>query len=140
MKKTIIFWAISIFLSIFIFVGLFIFLEKSALYRKKSSNLSKISEEKKDLDFNELARFCLRNEGEYIEIRPHTNKKERWHCIFPDKSECELEEFYKGSCKRGEKKCRDFCGDGVCQKEKICVEAGCICIEDKNNCPSDCSS
>lgn len=37
--------------------------------------------------------------------------------------------------------CIDKCGDGVCQKVDLkCVDnLNCICLEDTNECPQDCS-
>lgn len=136
-KRDILF--IFIFLFALISFVLFLFFGKE-IFKTKKADFSSGPQtiEEKRVDFKELVRFCLQNGGEFIEIRPDKEKKERAHCIFEDKSECDLEDFYKKACKKGEKKCRDFCGDGVCQQKEICIDLGCICPESRETCPIDC--
>ncbi len=40
---------------------------------------------------------------------------------------------------KGEKCCRDFCGDGICQRI-VCMACGCPCPETEENCPEDCTN
>ncbi len=58
-------------------------------------------------------------------------------CIFEDGSECEEWAFFRGECKKGEKFCKDKCGDDICD-EFVCQAAGCPCAENIDNCPEDC--
>ena len=47
-------------------------------------------------------------------------------CVFEDLSECEEWQFYRNECQKGERFCKDFCGDGVCQ-EIVCLAVGRPC-------------
>lgn len=40
---------------------------------------------------------------------------------------------------KGEKCCKDFCGDGICQRI-VCMACGCPCPETEENCPEDCKT
>jgi len=101
---------------------------------------SKIKNEyKENINYQSLSQatiFC-KNQGGKIEIRKNIEGNERKFCIFDDGSECEEWDFYYKKCKKGEKFCRNFCGDGICQ-EIVCMEVGCPCAETKESCPIDC--
>lgn len=58
-------------------------------------------------------------------------------CIFNDGSECAQWDFLRGDCKKGERFCKDLCGDGICQ-EIVCMAVGCPCAETPESCPKDC--
>ena len=59
-------------------------------------------------------------------------------CIFDDGSECGQRDFFREDCKKGERFCKDLCGDGVCQ-EIVCLAIGCPCSETLESCPEDCT-
>jgi len=75
--------------------------------------------------------------GGQVEIRTDTQGAQTGFCVFDDGSECEEWNLYKGDCKKGDKSCKDLCGDGVCQ-EIVCMALGCPCSESKTSCPKDC--
>lgn len=85
---------------------------------------------------NPASVFC-KEQGGKLEIRRDKEGNEIGYCIFEDQSECEEWDFYYGKCKKGQRFCRDFCGDGICQ-EIVCFAIGCPCAETKENCPEDC--
>lgn len=58
-------------------------------------------------------------------------------CIFDDGSECGQWAFFRGECEKGERFCKDLCGDGVCQ-EVVCMAVDCPCAESAESCPEDC--
>ena len=58
-------------------------------------------------------------------------------CLFEDGSECPEWEFFRGECEKGERFCKDLCGDGECQ-ETVCMAVGCPCAESAATCPQDC--
>lgn len=58
-------------------------------------------------------------------------------CIFNDGSECAQWDFFRGDCKKGERFCKDLCGDDACQ-EIVCMAVGCPCAETPKSCPKDC--
>ncbi len=80
--------------------------------------------------------WCERQGGR-LEIRKNRDGNERRFCIFNDGSECDELDFYYRKCKKGERLCKDFCGDGICQ-EIVCMSIGCPCPESKESCPKDC--
>jgi len=61
----------------------------------------------------------------------------RGFCIFDDGSECGQWDFFREDCKKGERFCKDLCGDGICQ-EIVCMVVGCPCAETPKTCPQDC--
>jgi len=84
---------------------------------------------------NPASLYCEK-QGRKLEIR-NFKDGQKGFCLFADGSECEEWDFYSGKCKKGEKVCKDFCGDGVCQ-EIVCLTVGCPCPETKESCPKDC--
>jgi len=85
---------------------------------------------------NPASVFCEK-EGGKIEIRKDKEGNEQGFCLFEDGSECDEWAFYRGECKKGERFCKDLCGDGFCQ-EIVCMAIGCPCSETKDSCPEDC--
>jgi putative hemolysin len=85
---------------------------------------------------NPASVFC-KEHGGVLEIRKDKEGNERGFCIFDDGSECNEWDFYYGKCKKGEKFCKDLCGDGICQ-QMVCMAVGCPCAETKETCPIDC--
>jgi len=85
---------------------------------------------------NPASVFCEKQGGS-LEIRKDKEGNEKGFCIFEDGSECDEWNFYYGKCKKGEKFCKDLCGDGICQ-EIVCMAVGCPCAETKETCPEDC--
>jgi putative hemolysin len=79
--------------------------------------------------------FCEKQGGK-VEVR-NLKDGQKGFCIFANGSECDEWDFYNGKCKKGEKFCKDFCGDGICQ-EVVCLALGCPCPETKETCPKDC--
>jgi putative hemolysin len=84
---------------------------------------------------NPASVYCEKQGGK-LEIR-NFKDGQKGFCIFDDGSECDEWEFYYGKCKKGEKLCKDLCGDGICQ-EIVCMAIGCPCPETKESCPIDC--
>jgi putative hemolysin len=84
---------------------------------------------------NPASVYC-KNQGGKLEIR-NFKDGQRGFCIFDDGSECDEWDFYYGRCKKGEKFCKNLCGDGICQ-EIVCMAVGCPCSENKETCPIDC--
>jgi putative hemolysin len=84
---------------------------------------------------NPASVFC-KNQGGKVEIR-NFKDGEKGFCVFDDGTECEEWDFYYGKCKKGERVCKDLCGDGICQ-EIVCMAIGCPCPETKESCPIDC--
>ncbi len=84
---------------------------------------------------NPASVFCEKQGGQ-LEIR-NFKSGQKGFCLFEDGSECEEWDFYYGKCKKGERFCKDFCGDGICQ-EIVCMAVGCSCPETKQTCPIDC--
>jgi len=101
--------------------------EKTALKEKPQENQTEIA--------NPASLYCEKKEGK-SEIRNFSDGQKGF-CLFDDGSECEEWDFYSGKCKKGEKICKDLCGDGICQ-EIVCQAVGCPCAETKENCPKDC--
>jgi putative hemolysin len=127
---------------ILIFLGVFLILFLSFLFYFSRKNLIEKKSEKDQKEENQTiglpnpaSVFCKKEGGE-IEIRNFTDGQ-RGFCIFNDRSECDEWYFYRGECKKGERFCRDFCGDGICQ-EVVCWAQGCPCPETKENCLKDC--
>lgn len=85
---------------------------------------------------NPASVYCKEQGGE-LEIRKDKEGNEWGFCIFLDGSECEEWEFFRGECKKGERFCKDLCGDGIYQ-EVVCMEVGCPCPETPATCPDDC--
>lgn len=75
--------------------------------------------------------------GGSLEIRKDKEGNEVGFCLFDDGSECEEWAFFRNECQKGEKICKDLCGDGTCQ-EIVCEGSGCPCAESSQNCPADC--
>lgn len=123
-------WTI-LFLSLIFFFGLFFFLNFPEKKETKPSFVSFSFEIP-----NPASVFCEKQGGK-VEIRRDKEGNERGYCIFEDKSECEEWDFYYGKCKKGERFCRDFCGDGICQRI-VCLSLECPCPETKESCPEDC--
>jgi putative hemolysin len=84
---------------------------------------------------NPAAVFCKKQGGK-LEIRNFSDRQKGF-CLFDDGSECDEWDFYNGKCKKGERICKDLCGDGICQ-EIVCMAIGCPCPETKESCPIDC--
>jgi putative hemolysin len=84
---------------------------------------------------NPASDFCEKQGGK-LGIR-NFKDGQKGFCVFEDGTECDEWEFYYGKCKKGEKFCKDLCGDGICQ-EIVCMTIGCPCPETKENCPIDC--
>ena len=84
---------------------------------------------------NPASVYCQEKEGESENRALEGGTKS--FCVFEDGSECEEWQFLRAECKKGEKICKDFCGDGTCQ-EIVCLAIGCPCAETKTNCPVDC--
>jgi putative hemolysin len=120
-RKILIFLIISLFA---ISGGIFYFQWKNS---QKESPETKIP--------NPASVYCEKQGGK-LEIR-NFKDGQKGFCIFDDGAECDEWEFYYGKCKKGEKFCKDLCGDGVCQ-EIVCMAIGCPCPETKENCPIDC--
>ncbi|MGB9719580.1 MAG: DUF333 domain-containing protein [Candidatus Anstonellales archaeon] len=85
---------------------------------------------------NPASVYC-EEQGGTLEIRKDESGNEYGVCVFEDGSECEEWALYRGECKKGERFCKDMCGDGVCQ-EFVCMAVGCPCPEDPTSCPQDC--
>jgi len=128
MSKKILFLLIflSLFLGLIFYLAGKNFIEKSL--DKDKDKLTEIS--------NPASVYCEK-EGGKLEIRKDIKGNEKGFCLFNDGSECEEWDFYYGKCKKGERFCKDLCGDGICQ-EIVCLAIGCPCSENKTNCPQDC--
>ena len=85
---------------------------------------------------NPASVFC-EEQGGRLEIRKDKEGNERGFCLFDDGSECDEWAFYNKECQKGERFCKDLCGDGICQ-EIVCLAIGCPCAETKESCPEDC--
>ena len=85
---------------------------------------------------NPASVYCKKQRG-YWEIRKDKEGNESGFCLFEDGSECDEWKFFRGECKKGERFCKDLCGDGICQ-ELVCMAIGCPCSETPEACPSDC--
>ena len=110
---------------LFFILGIIFYFERSNF--QKETPKTEIS--------NPAAVFC-KEQGGKLEIRNFL-EGQKGFCFFDDGSECEEWDFYNGKCKKGERFCKDFCGDGNCQ-EIVCQAVGCPCSETKENCPKDC--
>lgn len=86
---------------------------------------------------NPASVYCEEHEGR-LEIRKDNESNEYGVCVFGDGSECEEWKFFRTECKKGERFCKDLCGDGTCQ-EVVCLAIGCPCAETLITCPQDCS-
>jgi len=106
-------------------------------YFLRQNFVQKNSQEKQTTGMANPASVYCEKEGGKLEIRKDKDGNEKGFCIFEDGSECEEWDFYYGKCKKGEKLCKDLCGDGVCQ-EIVCEATGCPCAENEENCPEDC--
>lgn len=84
---------------------------------------------------NPASVFC-EEQGGVLEHRM-VEAGQKGFCIFEDGSECGQWEFFRGECQKGERFCKDMCGDGICQ-EIVCMAIGCPCSETKETCPEDC--
>lgn len=84
---------------------------------------------------NPASSNCKENGGS-VEIRENDGGQVGF-CVFDDKSECEEWAFWRGNCKKGDKFCKDLCGNGICE-EIVCMAAGCPCAETAQICPKDC--
>ncbi len=62
---------------------------------------------------------------------------EKGFCKFDDGSECGQWEFFRDECSKGQRFCKDLCGDGKCQ-EIVCQALGCPCPETTESCSEDC--
>jgi len=100
------------------------------------TTFKKPSKEKAEIP-NPASVFCEKQGGR-VEVR-NFKEGQKGFCIFEDGSECDEWEFYYGKCKKGEKLCKNLCGDGVCQ-EIVCMAVGCPCPETKESCPEDCGT
>lgn len=85
---------------------------------------------------NPASVYCEEQTGT-LEIRTDADGNQRGFCLFADGSECEEWKFFQGECKKGEKFCKDLCGDGICQ-EVVCMAIGCPCPETPGTCSEDC--
>jgi putative hemolysin len=84
---------------------------------------------------NPAAVYC-EEQGGTLEYRM-IEVGQKGFCIFNDGSECGQRDFFREDCKKGERFCKDLCGDGVCQ-EIVCMAVGCPCSESPETCPEDC--
>lgn len=116
-----------------VFLGIFIFVNKS---KTPSAPLPTPTPPQEVEVENPAARFCLENGGN-LDIRSDREGNQKGFCIFEDGSECEEWSFFRGECKKGEKICRDLCGNGRCD-EIVCMATGCPCPETRESCPRDC--
>ncbi|MEM2933613.1 MAG: DUF333 domain-containing protein [Methanocellales archaeon] len=72
---------------------------------------------------NPASIYCLEQGGK-LEIRKDKEGNEYGVCVFPDGSECEEWEFYRGECKP----LSNFCGwstYGNCSSDLDCIKSGC---------------
>lgn len=112
---------ISIFAIVIIIIGLAYYF---FVWQKKESQLP-----------NPAAVYCL-EQGGVLENRIFEGG-ERGFCTFDDNSECGQWDFFRDDCKKGERFCKDMCGDGECQ-EFVCQATSCLCHETPETCPQDC--
>jgi putative hemolysin len=84
---------------------------------------------------NPASVYC-EEQGGKLEIRDKKDGQKGF-CVFNDGSECEEWAFWRGECKKGEKICKDLCGNGTCE-EIVCMAVGCPCAETAKTCPEDC--
>lgn len=96
--------------------------------------LEKEEEEKAGLP-NPAAVYC-EEQGGTLESRM-VEAGQKGFCIFDDGSECGQWDFFRGDCQKGERFCKDLCGDGTCQ-EVVCLAIDCPCAETPETCPEDC--
>jgi len=85
---------------------------------------------------NPASTYCKQQGGD-LELRDFGKGGQKGFCIFEDGSECEEWAFMRKECKIGQKLCKDYCGDGICQ-EIVCMAVGCPCAEGPQNCLIDC--
>jgi len=123
-KKTLIGLVLVSFLIIVLITTFFHLMKENKLTNKTNTSLA-----------NPASVYC-QEEGGKLEIRNFLDGQKGF-CIFSDGSECEEWSFYKKECQKGEKFCKNLCGDGVCQ-EIVCQSVGCPCPETIENCPQDC--
>ena len=79
---------------------------------------------------------CI-EDGGTLEMR-ETRTGTKGFCMFPDKSECEEWSYFNGGCYPGQRKCKDLCGNGICE-EIVCMAVGCPCAETADTCFEDCA-
>jgi len=95
--------------------------------------------EKKGEGGTELANpatvYC-KKQGGTSDMRTFTDGVKGF-CLFDDGSECEEWDFFRGDCQKGERFCKDLCGDSECQ-EVVCLAVGCPCSETPEICSEDC--
>ena len=84
---------------------------------------------------NPAAVYC-EEQGGTLDMRTFTDGVKGF-CLFDDGSECDEWDFYRGDCQKGERFCKDLCGDSECQ-EIVCLAVGCPCAETSETCPHDC--
>ena len=130
-KKFIFKIGIFIFL-VFLFLCGFYFLFKRVMVTTNKGSIQKV--QKTEIP-NPASLFCEKQRGK-LEIR-NFQDGQKGFCIFDDGSECDEWDFYYGKCKKGERFCKNLCGDGICQ-EVVCMAVGCPCSETKESCPKDC--
>ena len=49
-------------------------------------------------DEDQASLFCLKGKGNHVSIRPGKDSV----CVFPDGSECNVQDYLKGQCKPGD--------------------------------------
>jgi putative hemolysin len=103
----------------------------------KNKNTNNAEEKNPILGIANPASVFCQEQGGVLETRKDKEGGEKGFCLFEDGSECDEWDFYNGKCKKGERFCKDLCGDGVCQ-EIVCLAVGCPCSETKESCPQDC--
>lgn len=123
-------------LGLIVFLGIFIFVTaKKPISISRTQPTSKLTLPPLEIE-NPVSKFCTENNG-FVDIRSDREGNQRGFCIFPDGSECEEWSFFRGECKKGQKICRDLCGNGRCE-EIVCMATGCPCPETRESCPQDC--
>jgi len=85
---------------------------------------------------NPASVYCQEQEGTLEHRMIEAGQK--GFCVFDDGSECGQWDFFREDCKKGERFCKDLCGDGICQ-EIVCLAVGCPCSETLESCPEDCT-
>lgn len=85
---------------------------------------------------NPASVYCKENGG-ILEIREFADGQKGF-CVFEDGSECDEWKFFRNECQKKTVFCKDFCGDGICQR-MVCMAVGCPCAETIATCPQDCS-
>jgi len=84
---------------------------------------------------NPAAVYC-EEQGGTLENRM-VQAGQKGFCIFEDNSECGQWAFFRQECEKGQRFCKDLCGDGTCG-EIVCMALGCPCAETLENCAEDC--